>query len=63
MEKYTLYELRKKHGLRQWEVAEKLGICTRTYSLWEQNKRQPRLSSLRKIAEFYDILIDSLDIK
>ena len=62
MEKYTLKELRERHDLRQWQVAQQLGVSIRSYSLWEQGKRYPSLTNLRKLAEFYNVMLDAIDV-
>jgi DNA-binding XRE family transcriptional regulator len=42
---------RKRTGLTQTQIAEKMGITQQTYARWETKKREPKLDTLRKIAE------------
>ncbi|MCR5103652.1 MAG: helix-turn-helix domain-containing protein [Eubacterium sp.] len=50
-----LRELRKNEGLTQEQVAEKLGISSRTISRWETGAYMPDISMLVGIAEMYDV--------
>lgn len=51
---------RKKLGMTQTEVAEKLYVTRQTISNWEQSKNYPDLNMLVKISDVYQISIDSL---
>lgn len=42
---------RKKAGLKQSELAEKLGVAVITIGQYERNQRQPRYKQLQRIAE------------
>lgn len=42
---------RKNAGLKQKELAEKMGITYQNVSQWEGNKRNPKIESLRRIAD------------
>lgn len=46
-----IQEARKQAGLKQSELAEKLGIATITIGQYERDKRQPRLEQLEAIAK------------
>lgn len=56
----NLRALRKKKGLSQDDMAERLGILTRTYGSWERSEREPNFDMTKKIAEMFDVSIDSL---
>ncbi len=55
-----LKELRLAKGISQKEIAEYLGITVAAYSLYERGNREPNISILRKIAEYYSISMDEL---
>ena len=50
-----LKELRKEQSLTQEQVAEKLGVSSRTISRWETGTYMPDISMLVDIAEMYDV--------
>ena len=52
--------LRKKAGLTQEELAEKLGISPQAVSKWENDISCPDIMTLPLIAELYGITIDEL---
>ena len=56
----TLQIVRKKSGLTQESVAEKLNISRQTISKWEQNETIPNLYESKKLADLYHITIDEL---
>lgn len=55
-----LLELRKKNHLTQPQVAEGVGITTRTYQRYEAGEREPNLSTLVALAKFYNVSLDYL---
>lgn len=55
-----LLQLRKAHGLKQTEIAPKIGIHWRTYQTYERGEREPSLSTLVALADFYDLTLDEL---
>ncbi len=55
-----LKELRQEKNIGQVELAAKIGVSKGIISLWEQGKREPTLSSLISIADFFNITIDYL---
>lgn len=55
-----LKELRLEKGIGQIELAAKIGVSKGIISLWEQGKREPTLSSLVAIADYFSITIDYL---
>ena len=59
-----LKELRKKEGLSQQQLANKLGVTQATLSGWENEKYEIDNESLRKCAEIFNCSVDYiLDIK
>lgn len=52
--------LRKAHGLKQQELADQLGISLRAYQYYERNEREPQLSVLVRIADYFGISLDEL---
>ena len=55
-----LKSLRKKSGLSQNEIANKLGITQSTYSYWESGKVRIDSNSLKKLSEIFGVSIDYL---
>ena len=55
-----LKELRQEKNIGQVELAAKIGVSKGIISLWEQGKREPTLSSLVAIADYFSITIDYL---
>lgn len=56
----NLYALRQKLGLTQKEFAEKVGVSQSAINYWENEKRQPRIEQLQKIATTLQICLDEL---
>ncbi len=55
-----LLSLRKSHGLSQQETADQFGIVVRAYQRYEYGEREPQLSTLVRIADFYGVSLDYL---
>ena len=55
-----LIELRKKHGLSQEDAAKEFDVVVRAYQRYEYGEREPRLSTLIKMADFYGVTLDYL---
>lgn len=55
-----LQDLRKKKGLTQDELAEKLHTSRSRVSMYEQGKRQPDFEMQEAIADFFNVNIDYL---
>lgn len=53
-------DLRKKHGLNQFELAEEIGISVDTVRRWESNKQVPRADELSNLASVLRITVDEL---
>ncbi len=56
----NLIELRKLNHLTQRQMAERLGIAQPSYIRYENGKAEPTLENLVKIADIFDVSIDSL---
>lgn len=56
----SLFRARKKCGLSQEEVAEKLGISRQTISKWETNETVPDIYQSKKMARLYNVSLDDL---
>lgn len=52
--------LRKKKQLSQKEVAEALEISYSAYNMYEKGKREPNISILQKIADYFKVTLDDL---
>lgn len=55
-----LQELRKKHGLSQEELADKLNVSRQAVSKWERGDASPDTDNLIALAKIYNISIDEL---
>lgn len=55
-----LLDLRKKAGLSQEEVADKLGVSRQTISKWETNQTVPELIKAKLLCQLYNISYDYL---
>ncbi len=56
----NLKELRKKHSLTQVKVAEYLNISHQSYNNYENNKFEPPIETLKKLATLFNTSIDAL---
>ena len=52
-----LYKLRTDFGLSQKEFAEKAGVSQSAINYWENGKRQPKTSQIKKIAKAFDVAL------
>ena len=55
-----LYELRKKEGLSQEELAEKVNVSRQTISKWEMSQSSPEMEKLINLSKIFDISLDEL---
>ncbi len=53
-------ELREEAGISQEKLADALGVSHGIISFWETGKREPKLSNLVIIAEYFGVSIDYL---
>ena len=56
----NLFRLRKEKNLTQPDVATGAGLSLRAYQNYERGLREPQLSALVALADFYDISLDEL---
>lgn len=55
-----LKELREAKGLTQKEVAEIIGYSEISYARYEKGEREPDISTLCKLAEYFNVTVDYL---
>ena len=55
-----LMNLRKKEGLSQEEVGEKLGVSRQTVSKWESAQSYPDFQKLVAISDYFQLSLDEL---
>lgn len=56
----SLINVRKKRGLSQEYVAEKLSVSRQTISNWETNKALPDIYQAKKLSVLYNLTLDEL---
>lgn len=55
-----LFQARKKSGLSQEKVAEKLGVSRQTVSKWETDETLPDIRQSKRLAVLYHLSLDEL---
>lgn len=58
-----LIELRNEHGITQKELADVLNVTAQAISRWENEQTYPDVELLPRIADFYNVSIDSLFVR
>ncbi len=58
--KDNLKMLRKEKALGQVQLAKAIGVSKGIISLWENGLREPNMSSLIALAEYFNVTIDYL---
>lgn len=58
--KENLKDLRTEKKLGQVELAKAIEVSKGIISLWENGLREPNMSSLVKLAKFFEVSIDEL---
>lgn len=53
-------ELMKEQGLNQVRLAAKIGVKQNTISAWLLNKKEPSITSLWLLADYFEVEIDYL---
>lgn len=56
----SLFHARKRCGLSQEDVAEKLGVSRQTVSKWETDETIPDIRQSKKMAVLYHLSLDEL---
>lgn len=56
----NLFQARKKKGMSQEEVAEKLGVSRQTISKWETDETLPDIRQSKKLSVLYGLSLDEL---
>lgn len=56
----SLFNARKRSGLSQEEVAEKLGVSRQTISKWELNETLPDIRQSKHLSNLYHVTLDEL---
>ena len=52
--------LRKRNGLTQEALSERINVSRQTVAKWERGESEPDCSSLMRLASLFDVTIDSL---
>ena len=52
--------LRESRGLKQADIAKKIEVGLHTYQRYEYGEREPQLSTLVALADFYELSLDEL---
>ncbi len=55
-----LFDMRKKSGLSQEQVAEKLGVTRQTVSKWETDQTTPDFDKIVPISKLYNVSVNEL---
>lgn len=53
-------ELRMDKGLSQNELAKKVGVSNQLISFYERGKRNPKIETWQKLADFFDVTVPYL---
>ena len=56
----NMFKARKKCGMTQEEVSEKLGVSRQTISKWELNETIPDIYQFKKLSKLYHLSLDEL---
>ena len=55
-----IYNLRKRNGISQMELAELLGGTNKAVSKWENGRAKPKTEILQRMAAYFKISIEEL---
>lgn len=56
----TISSLRKKKGMTQNEIAEKMNITDKAVSKWERDLSCPDINTISKLADVLDVSVEEL---
>ena len=56
----SMYDARKKSGLSQEDVAERLGVSRQTISKWELDETLPDIRQAKRLSALYKVTLDEL---
>lgn len=56
----NLKKIRLASGMKQAEVAEKVGVAKNTYCNWESGKREPSILKIKALAKLFGVSVDYL---
>ena len=59
-EKNIIFELRRKTGLSQDELAEKVYVTRQAVSRWENGETVPNTETLKRLSKLFDVSINTL---
>lgn len=55
-----MYQLRKEKKISQVALAKEIGVSSRVYQDYEYGKREAQMTTLVRIADFFDVSLDYL---
>lgn len=56
----NIRSLRVSRGLTQAQLGDAVGVSDKAVSTWESGKREPRISAVEKLAEFFGVTASAL---
>lgn len=56
----NIRSLRESRGLTQAQVGDAVGVSDKAVSAWETGKREPRIGTVEKLAEFLGVAVSAL---
>jgi transcriptional regulator with XRE-family HTH domain len=56
-------KLRTSHGLTQIDLAERLSVVNSTISNWENGRRMPSISDLKRLSSFFDVSLSYFELE
>ena len=56
----NIKSLRESRGITQAQLGDAVGVSEKTVSAWETGKREPRIGTVEKLAEFLGVAVSAL---